>query len=101
MTERELEFVGKIIDIFGEVETLTKEYGYEDKIMSAMVFGLIDEVYEKDDGNNLANLQSIFSFNLKDRDELETIKDVMEEGYEDPKGNGYSDLFGDMDISLN
>ena len=53
MTERELEFMGKIIDIFGEVETLTKEYGYEDKIMSAMVFGLIDEVYEKDDGNNL------------------------------------------------
>jgi hypothetical protein len=100
MTERELEFMGKIIDIFGEVETLTKEYGYEDKVMSAMVFGLIDEVHEKNDGN-LANLQSVFSFNLKDRGELHTIWGVMDEGYEEPKGNGYSDLFGDMDISLN
>tara|TARA_R110001592_G_scaffold232781_1_gene490217 strand:- start:392 stop:697 length:306 start_codon:yes stop_codon:yes gene_type:complete len=101
MTERELEFMGKIIDIFQEIEVITKEYGYEDKVMSAMVFGLIDEIYERGDGDNLANLQSIFSFNLKDRGELETIRDVMEEGYEDPKGNGYSDLFGDMDISLN
>tara|TARA_R100001443_G_scaffold51865_1_gene63662 strand:- start:1160 stop:1462 length:303 start_codon:yes stop_codon:yes gene_type:complete len=100
MTERELEFMGKIIDIFAEVEALTKEYGYEDKVMSAMVFGLIDEVYENDD-SNLANLQSIFSFNLKDRGELHTIWGVMDEGYEEPKGNGYSDLFGDMDISLN
>ena len=101
MTEKELEFMSKIIDIFGDIEVLTKEYGYEDKVMSAMVFGLIDEVCKEGNGEGLANLQSIFSFNLKDKDELYTIKTVMDEAYEEPEGKGYSDLFGDMDISLN
>ena len=92
-----------IVYLFHEIKALTEEYGFEDRVMSAMVFGLLDkDLLENDLGDSVANLQSVYSYHLEDKDELQTIKDVMDETFEEPKkGGDYEDLFGDFDISLN
>tara|TARA_R100000329_G_C7594725_1_gene210843 strand:+ start:434 stop:745 length:312 start_codon:yes stop_codon:yes gene_type:complete len=103
MDDKELEFMERIVYLFHEIKALTEEYGFEDRVMSAMVFGLLDkDLLENDLGDSVANLQSVYSYHLEDKDELQTIKDVMDETFEEPKkGGDYEDLFGDFDISLN
>jgi len=103
MDDKELEFMERIVYLFHEIKALTEEYGFEDRVMSAMVFGLLDkDLLENDLGDSVAHLQSVYSYHLEDKDELQTIKDVMDETFEEPnKGGDYEDLFGDFDISLN
>ena len=87
-----------------EIEALTKEYGYEDRVMSAMIFGLIEEeMKDAIEEGRMVELQSVFSFNLEDREELETVKKLMDATFEEPKDKGkvFSDLFGGIDLNLN
>ena len=51
----------------------------------------------------MVELQSVFSFNLEDKEELETVKKLMDATFEEPKdkGKGFSDLFGGIDLNLN
>ena len=69
-----------------------------------MVFGLIEaEMQDAIEEGRMVELQSVFSFNLEDREELETVKKLMDATYEEPKdkGRGFSDLFGGIDVNLN
>ncbi len=87
-----------------EIEALTREYGYEDRVMSAMVFGLIEEEMKGAiEEGRMVEMQSVFSFNLEDREELDTVKKLMDAAFEEPndKGKGFSDLFGGIDLNLN
>ena len=104
MNEHEVEFMAKVYLLIQEIETLTREYGFENRVMSAMVFGLIEaEMQDAIEEGRMVELQSVFSFNLEDRDELETVKKLMDATYEEPndKGRGFSDLFGGIDVNLN
>ena len=42
MNEHEVEFMAKVYLLIQQIEALTREYGFEDRVMSAMVFGLIE-----------------------------------------------------------
>ena len=104
MNEQEVEFMAKVYLLIQQIEALTREYGFENRVMSAMVFGLIEaEMKDAIEEGRMVELQSVFSFNLEDRDELETVKKLMDATYEEPKdkGRGFSDLFGGIDVNLN
>jgi hypothetical protein len=104
MNQQEVEFMAKVYLKIQEIEALTKEYGYEDRVMSAMIFGLIEEeMKDAIEEGRMVEMQSVFSFNLEDREELETVKKLMDATFEEPKdkGQGFSDLFGGIDLNLN
>ena len=104
MNEQEVEFMAKVYLLIQQIEALTREYGFENRVMSAMVFGLIEaEMGNAIEEGRMVELQSVFSFNLEDREELETVKKLMDATYEEPKdkGRGFSDLFGGIDVNLN
>jgi len=104
MNEHEVEFMAKVYLLIQQIEALTREYGFENRVMSAMVFGLIEaEMEDAIEEGRMVELQSVFSFNLEDRAELETVKKLMDATYEEPKdkGRGFSDLFGGIDVNLN
>lgn len=104
MNQQEVEFMAKVYLKIQEIEALTKEYGYEDRVMSAMIFGLIEEeMKDAIEEGRMVEMQSVFSFNLEDREELETVKKLMDATFEEPKdkGKGFSDLFGGIDLNLN
>jgi hypothetical protein len=77
-----------------------KSRGYENRVMSAIVIGLMDEVESTEDDDDLVGMKSLFSYNLDSRDELEVIIDIMKETYTDDN-DGLSDMLSDLGISLN
>lgn len=98
MNSKDKEFISEAYSLVVKLENLIRDYGYEDRVMSAIVLGVIDidwdaEVLPDED----VQLKSIFSYNLDGRQELEVIKEIMDQQYEDD----FTDMLGDLGISLN
>jgi hypothetical protein len=101
MKIEDVEFLAELYSKVNELENLVKSRGYESRVMSAIVIGLMDEVEStEEDSNDTVEMKSLFSYNLDSRDELEVIIDVMRETYTDDN-NGLSDMLSDLGISLN
>ena len=101
MKIEDIEFLAELYSKVNELENLVKTRGYEDRVMSAIVIGLMDEVEStEEDSDDIVEMKSLFSYNLDSRDELEVIIDVMKETYTDDN-DGLSDMLSDLGISLN
>jgi hypothetical protein len=101
MKIEDVEFLAELYSKVNELENLVKSRGYENRVMSAIVIGLMDEVEStEDDDDDLVGMKSLFSYNLDSRDELEVIIDIMKETYTDDN-DGLSDMLSDLGISLN
>lgn len=100
MKIEDVEFLAELYSKVNELENLVKSRGYENRVMSAIVIGLMDEVESTEDDDDLVGMKSLFSYNLDSRDELEVIIDVMRETYTDDN-DGLSDMLSDLGISLN
>jgi hypothetical protein len=100
MKIEDVEFLAELYSKVSELENLVKSRGYESRVMSAIVIGLMDEVESTEDDDDLVGMKSLFSYNLDSRDELEVIIDVMRETYTDDN-DGLSDMLSDLGISLN
>lgn len=98
MNYEDTEFLSELYAKVLEIEELVRERGYEDRVMSAIVVGLMDEIENPEDES--VEMKSLFSYNLDSRDELEIIIDVMNNTYEDDGGE-LRDMLGDLGISLN
>jgi hypothetical protein len=93
------EFITEVYSLVVQIEELIKKYEYEDKVMSAIVIGLMQIKDDVEEGDEV-QLQSVFSYNLDGRVELEVIKELMDTQYEDPDDD-IDTLLGDLGISLN
>jgi len=93
------EFITEVYSQVVQIEELIKKYEYEDKVMSAIVIGLMQIKDDVEEGDEV-QLQSVFSYNLDGRVELEVIKELMDTQYEDPDDD-IDTLLGDLGISLN
>jgi hypothetical protein len=101
MKIEDVEFLAELYSKVNELENLVKSRGYENRVMSAVVIGLMDEVEStEEDDDDLVGMKSLFSYNLDSRDELEVIIDIMKETYTDDN-DGLSDMLSDLGISLN
>lgn len=101
MTSKDKEFISEAYSLIVQLEELIKKYNYEDRVMSALMLGLIDldmsREYEQGDE---VELKSVFSYNLDSKLELEMVKDIMTQQFQDPDDD-LSSLLGDLGISLN
>lgn len=101
MNKKDKEFVAEVYSLIVQIEELIKSYEYEDRVMSAIMLGVLDTDMDKEpeEGDEI-QLKSVFSYNLDSRLELEIVKDIMDQQFEDPDDD-LDKLLGDLGISLN
>ena len=100
MNGKDKEFMAEAYSLIVQIEELIKQYGYEDRVMSAIVLGLLDiDVENEPEEGDQIQLKSVFSYNLEGALELELIKDIMSQQFDE--GDGLDELLGDLGISLN
>ena len=77
---------------------LVIKYGMEDRVISAFVVGLLEEINE-----DQSNMKTFFHYNMQNESELEVIKDFMTSSYTPPDEGGpdIDDLLDGLGISLN
>jgi hypothetical protein len=91
-------FIAEVYSLIVKIEDLVKKYEYEDRVMSAIMIGIIDPV-DIEDKSEEVNIKSVFSYNLDSLEELAIVHDLMTMQFsneEDPDS-----LLGDLGISLN
>lgn len=98
MNYEDVEFLSELYAKITDIEEFVKDRGYEDRVMSAMVVGLMEEIESSEDDS--VEMKSLFAYNLDSREELEIIIDIMQSTYED-NDDGLRDMLNDLGISLN
>lgn len=98
MNYEDAEFLAEIYSKINEIEQFIEEKGYSDRVLSAFVFGLMEQIEDED--QEMVEMKSLFSYNLESVVELETIKTIMDQTFEDPDDH-LRDLLSDLGISLN
>lgn len=87
----------EIQEISGAIQELVHKYGMEDRIISAVVVGLLEPITE-----DQSNMKAFFNYNMQTMDELEIITDFMKDSYSPPdNGPDLDDLLNGLGISLN
>jgi len=101
MNAKDKEFIAEAYSLVVQIEELIKTYGYEDKVMSAIVLGVLDvDLQDEPKEGDEVNLKSVFSYNLDSRLELEVVKEIMDSQFQDPDDD-LDSMLGDLGISLN
>tara|TARA_Y100000592_G_C5441772_1_gene303790 strand:+ start:827 stop:1150 length:324 start_codon:yes stop_codon:yes gene_type:complete len=98
MNYEDVEFLSELYAKITDIEEFVKDRGYEDRVMSAIVVGLMEEIESPEDDS--VEMKSLFAYNLDSREELEIIIDIMQSTYED-NDDGLRDMLNDLGISLN
>lgn len=101
MDYKDSEFASELYVKLKELEDFVVESGYQDKVISSIVFGIItNEDTRKEDEERQVN--AVYSYNLMSRNELDVIKHIMDTTYEDDDDDDIlGDLLDGLDISLN
>ena len=85
-----------------ELELLIDKYDVRDKVLSMMVVGIFDSMQDDEDKSRM---KAIYSHNMQDELELETLIDFATETWKENKdidrGLDFDDLFDGLGISLN
>ena len=98
MNYEDAEFLSELYAKITDIEEFVRERGYEDRIMSAIVVGLMEEIESPEDES--VEMKSLFAYNLDSRDELEIIIEIMQSTYEGDD-DSLRDMLNDLGISLN
>lgn len=100
---KEDEFLLHVHRLAVELELLIDEYELRDRVLSMMVVGVIESLDLDEDDK--ARMKAIYSHNMHDENELNTIVDFAVETWKDNKDIDddfdFGDLFDGLDISLN
>lgn len=89
----------EIQELSGAIQELVHKYGMEDRVISAIVIGLLEPL-----GEDKSNMKAFFNYNIQTPEELDIITDFMKESYTPPPGNDdldIDDLLDGLGISLN
>ena len=87
----------EIQEISGAFQEIVHKYGMQDRIISAVVVGLLETITEYQ-----SNMKAFFNYNMQTTDELEIITDFMRDSYTPPdEGPDLDDLLNGLGISLN
>jgi len=101
MNAKDKEFMAEAYSLVTQIEELIKSYDYEDRVMSAIMIGVldIDMIKEPEEGDEI-QLKSLFSYNLDGKIELEMVKEIMDQQFKG-SDDDLDQLLGDLGISLN
>lgn len=88
----------EIQEVAGAFQELVHKYGMEDRVISAIVIGILEPVTEEQ-----SNMKAFFNYNMQNTDELEIITDFMKNSYVAPDDDepDLDDLLNGLGISLN
>lgn len=99
MSDNDTMFVAEIYSLYKQIEETIKRYGYEERVLSSNVIAIIEPEEEQTDQDQL-HVKSMYTFNIIDNEELEVIKDLMTQLY-NQENLDLDDLLGGLGISLN
>ena len=98
MNPKDTLFFAEMYSLVKKMEETIDEFEMKERTLASIVVGVIDfDAVQEDDGS--AEMKTMYSFNLENRDELETLKQVMDTAYADD--DSIDDLLGGLGISLN
>jgi len=100
MSSNETLFFAELYSLVKKMEDTIREFKMEDRTLASVVVGVID-LDAIEIGDESAEMKTMYSFNLESREELETIKNIMDSTYKEDDQDSLDDLLGDLGISLN
>tara|TARA_R100000353_G_scaffold1713_1_gene2576 strand:+ start:70 stop:369 length:300 start_codon:yes stop_codon:yes gene_type:complete len=92
-------FFAEMYSLVKKMEETIEEFDMKDRTLASIVVGVLDlDAIEA--GDQEAEMKTMYSFSLQSRQELETIKTIMDNAYSDDDED-LEDLLGSLGISLN
>ena len=92
-------FFAEMYSLVKKMEQTIDDFGMKDRTLASIVVGVLDlEAIEA--GEEEAEMKTMYSFSLQSRQELDTMKSIMDNAYSD-EGEDLEDLLGSLGISLN
>jgi len=98
MNPKDTLFFAEMYSLVKKMEETISEFEMKDRTLASIVVGVID-LDSVEEGDESAEMKTMYSFNLESRSELETVKEIMDSAYQDD--DSLNDLLGDLGISLN
>ncbi len=99
MSPNDTLFFAEMYSLVKKMEETIDEFDMKDRTLASIVVGVLDlDAIEA--GDEETEMKTMYSFSLQSRQELETIKTVMDNAYSD-EDEDLEDLLGSMGISLN
>ena len=98
MTAKDTHFLAEMYSLVKKMEATIEEFDMRERILASIVVGVLDSDALEDEAET-AELKTMYSFNLESREELETIKSLMDDMYTDEEP--LDDLLNGLGISLN
>lgn len=100
MDSKDTLFFAEMYSLVKKMEETIVDFDMKDRTIASIVIGVID--YDAmEEGDESAEMKTMYSFNVESREELETVKQVMDSAYKDDDDDSLEDLLGDLGISLN
>jgi len=101
MSPKDTLFFAEMYSLVKKMEETIDEFDMKDRVLASIVVGVID-LDEIEYGDTSAEMKTMYSFNLQNREELNAVKEVMDNAYVDDDDDiDLSDLLGGSGISLN
>lgn len=92
-------FFAEMYSLVKKMEETIDEFDMKDRTLASIVVGVLDlDAIEA--GEEETEMKTMYSFSLESRQELETIKNIMDNAYSD-EDEDLEDLLGSLGISLN
>ena len=92
-------FFAEMYSLVKKMEETIDEFDMKDRTLASIVVGVLDlDAIEA--GDEETEMKTMYSFSLQSRQELETIKTIMDNAYSD-ENEDLEDLLGSLVISLN
>lgn len=92
-------FFAEMYSLVKKMEETIDEFDMKDRTLASIVVGVLDlDAIEA--GDEETEMKTMYSFSLQSRQELETIKTIMDNAYSN-EDEDLEDLLGSLGISLN
>ena len=98
MNPKDTLFFAEMYSLVKKMEETIDEFEMKDRTLATIVIGVID-LDAVEVGDESAEMKTMYSFNLESREELETVKQVMDSAYQED--DSLDDLLCELGISLN
>jgi len=100
MSSNDTLFFAEMYSLVKKMEETIDQFDMKDRTLASIVVGVLDlDAIEQ--GQTEAEMKTMYSFNLQSRQELEAVKEVMDNAYKDDDDIDLDDLLGELGISLN
>jgi|TARA_R100001129_G_scaffold125811_1_gene88133 hypothetical protein len=99
MSPNDTLFFAEMYSLVKKMEETIDEFDMKDRTLASIVVGVLDlDAIEA--GAEETEMKTMYSFSLQSRQELDTMKTIMDNAYSDDDDD-LEDLLGSLGISLN